>query len=68
MSQIAEEDIIKGVITRQDSYSGRIISKAPVPADQEMYSKRLGEDKKWKEDVFAKLSRNNDLFSGKIKL
>ena len=68
MSQITEEDIIKGVITRQDSYSGRIISKAPIPADQEMYEKLKAADKKWKEEFFEKLARNNDLFSGRIKL
>lgn len=68
MAQIAEEDIIKGKITRQDSYTARIISKAPVPADQEMYAKLKEADRKWKEETFDKIYRNHELFSGKVKL
>ena len=62
MAQITEEDIIKGVITCQDSYSGRIISKAPVPADQEFYKSLLAQDQKWKDEVFMYAHRNFDLF------
>ena len=62
MAQITEEDIIKGVITCQDSYSGRIISKAPVPADQEVYKSLLAQDQKWKDEVFMYAHRNFDLF------
>ena len=68
MAQITEEDIIKGVVTREDSYLRRIISKAPVPADQEEYARLKEADKLWKEKMFFPMHRNNDLFSGKIKL
>ena len=67
MAQISEEDIINGVITRQDSYLKRIISKAPVPADQAKYEQLKADTLTWKNSVFSKLYRNNDLFSGKIK-
>ena len=67
MAQISEEDIINGVITRQDSYLKRIISKAPVPADQAKYEQLKADTLTWQNSVFSKLYRNNDLFSGKIK-
>ena len=57
MAQITEEDILQGVLTRQDSYSGRIISKAPMPADPEKFKEQQAAGKKWREDVFNKLLR-----------
>ena len=67
MAQITEEDIIKGVVTREDSYLKRIISKAPVPADTEQYEKLKAARLMWIKQMFTPLCRNNDLFSGKIK-
>ena len=57
MAQITEEDILQGVLTRQDSYSGRIISKAPIPADPEKFKEQQAAGKKWREEVFNKLLR-----------
>ncbi|MBR2641851.1 MAG: exo-alpha-sialidase [Lentisphaeria bacterium] len=55
MAQITEEDILRGVLTRQDSYSGRIISKAPVPADQAKYESRRESARKWRAEYLEKL-------------
>ena len=55
MAQITEEDILRGVLTRQDSYSGRIISKAPVPADQAKYESRREYARKWRAEYLEKL-------------
>jgi hypothetical protein len=57
MAQITEEDILNGVLCRQESYLRRIISKAPVPADQEKYKELLSRDKKWQDEVFWKTCR-----------
>jgi hypothetical protein len=57
MAQITEEDILNGVLCRQESYLRRIISKAPVPVDQEKYKELLSRDKKWQDEVFWKTCR-----------
>ncbi len=57
MAQITEEDILQGVLTRQDSYCGRIISKAPMPADPEKFKQQQAAGKKWRVEVFEKLMR-----------
>lgn len=58
MAQITEEDIIRGTVIRQDSYLSRIISKAPVPADQEKYEQLKKETLSWKTELFTKLFRD----------
>ena len=63
MAQITEEDIIKGVITREDSYLKRIISKAPVPSDAEQYKNLKEATLNWKTQMFVPLCRNHKLFS-----
>ena len=57
MAQITEEDILQGSVTCQASYLRRIISKAPVPADEKHYAELKAWDEKWKNEVFWKTCR-----------
>lgn len=67
MAQITEEDIINGSLCRHSSYLRRVISKAPEPADHDVFQQRQNENKLWKDRVMQKLYREHDLFSGRIK-
>ena len=57
MAQITEKDILQGRVSCQDSYLRRIISKAPVPADEKRYAELKARDAKWKDEVFWKTCR-----------